>query len=92
MIQMGMEGFDLGEIIVAFLALLGTLGGSWLANRRSAVLISYRLQQLEEKVNLHNKVVERTYHLEEKEALMEEKLKVASHRIDDLECYHKPKK
>ena len=78
------------EIVVALLALAGTLTGSFLAHRKSTALLVYRLEQLEKKVDLHNKVVERTYHLEEQEALFEEKLKVANHRIDDLEGYHKP--
>ena len=44
-----------------------------------------RLEQLEQKVAKHNSLVERTYHLEESAAVFEEKLKVANHRIDDLE-------
>ena len=43
------------------------------------------LEQLEQKVAKHNGLVERTYHLEESAAVFEEKLKVANHRIDDLE-------
>lgn len=78
-----------GDIAVALLALIGTLGGSFLAHRKSTALLSYRLEQLEKKVDLHNKVVERTYHLEEQEAIFEEKLKVANRRIEDLEGYHK---
>lgn len=72
-------------IIVAILSLAGTLVGAYLANRKSAALISYRLEQLEEKVNRHNSVIERTYKLEKQEELLEEKIKVANHRIDDLE-------
>ena len=72
-------------IIVAVLSLLGTLAGAYLANRKSAALIAYRLEQLEQKVAKHNGLVERTYHLEESAAVFEEKLKVANHRIDDLE-------
>ena len=49
------------------------------------MLISYRLEQLEKKVDLHNNIVERTYKLEEQATLHEEKLKVANHRLDDLE-------
>ena len=78
------------EIVIALIALAGTLTGSFLAHRKSSALISYRLEQLEKKVDLHNQVVERTYHLEEHEALVDEKIKVANHRIDDLEKYHKP--
>lgn len=72
-------------VIVAILSLLGTLVGSYLANRKSAALIAYRLEQLEEKVNKHNQVVERTFRLEDNDKLMEEKIKVANHRIEDLE-------
>ena len=72
-------------IIVAVLSLGGTLAGAYLANRKSAALIAYRLEQLEKKVAKHNGLVERTYRLEESAAVFEEKLKVANHRIDDLE-------
>ena len=72
-------------IIVAVLGLAGTLIGSYLANRKSTALIVYRLEQLEQKVSKHNKLVERTYALEEAVALAEERQKVANHRIDDLE-------
>lgn len=72
-------------IIVALLGFAGTLIGTYLANRKSAALIAYRLEQLEQKVAKHNGLVERTYHLEEAAVVFEEKLKVANHRIDDLE-------
>lgn len=75
-------------IIVAVLGLVGTLVGSYLANRKSTALIAYRLEQLEQKVSKHNKLVERTYALEESVALLEERQKVANHRIDDLEKVH----
>lgn len=48
-------------------------------------LQAYRIEQLEKKVTKHNEVIERTYKLEEHEAVLDEKLKVANHRIDDLE-------
>ena len=48
-------------------------------------LNAYRLEELEKKVDKHNNLVERTYHLEEKAALMEEKIKVANHRLEDIE-------
>ena len=75
----------IADVIIAVLALLGTLGGAYFANRRSSALIAYRLEQLEKKVDKHNQVVERTYALEEKTGLLEERVKVANHRIDDLE-------
>ena len=61
-------------IIVATLSLIGTLAGSFGGTQ----IIKYRLEQLEKKVEKHNSIVERTY-------LLEEKIKVANHRIEDLE-------
>lgn len=61
-------------IIVAVLSLIGTLGGAYLSNRRNAALIDYRMKQLEEKVNKHNKLIERTYKLEEKVAVIENEI------------------
>ena len=72
-------------LITGGLALLGTLGGSYLANRKSAALIAYRLEQLERKVQAHNNVIERTYELEKRTDVQEEEIKVANHRIQDLE-------
>lgn len=72
-------------IIVAALGLVGTLVGSYLVNRKSTALIAYRLEQLEQKVSKHNNLVERTYALEESVALMDERVRVANHRIADLE-------
>lgn len=72
-------------IIVGILSLIGTLAGAYLANRKSSALIAYRLDKLEEKVDKHNSVIERTFKLEEQTAVIEEKIKVANHRIEDLE-------
>ncbi len=72
-------------LIVALLGFAGTLTGAYLANRRSTALIAYRLEALEKKVDRHNTVIERTYELEKRAALTAEQIKVANHRIDDLE-------
>ena len=72
-------------IIVGILSLIGTLAGTYFANRKSSALIAYRLELLEKKVDKHNPVVERTFKLEEQTAVIEEKIKVANHRIEDLE-------
>ena len=48
-------------------------------------LITYRIDELTEKVNKHNNLIERTYQLESRADLQEEKLKIANLRIDDLE-------
>lgn len=48
-------------------------------------LIVYRLEQLEQKVDKHNNVIERTYQLEKDADVIKEQIKVANHRIDDIE-------
>lgn len=78
-------GLDISTIIVAVLALIGTLTGAYLSNSKTKALLAYRLEQLEARVNKHNNLVERTYHLQEEQELLKEKIKVANHRIDDLE-------
>lgn len=75
----------IADIVIGVLALIGTLGGAYLANKKSTALIAYRLEQLEKKQDKHNNLIERTYALEEKTGLLEERIKVANHRIDDLE-------
>lgn len=80
---------DWSTIIVGVLALVGTLVGAYVSNNKNQALVVYRLQQLEEKVNKHNQVIERTYKIEEHEELVDERIKVINHRIDDLENLHK---
>ena len=48
-------------------------------------ILQVKLEELARQVDKHNSVIERTYRLEESVALHEEKIKVATHRIDDLE-------
>lgn len=66
------------DIIVAIIALLGTALGTGGGILASSKLTSFRLKKLEDKVDKHNSVIERTY-------ILEEKVKVANHRIEDLE-------
>lgn len=73
------------EVIVALVGLAGSSLGSLAGVVASAKLTAYRLEQLEKKVDKHNTVIERTYKLEEAQAVMEEQIKVANHRIADLE-------
>lgn len=73
------------EIIVALIASGGGLLGSLVGVIASSKLTTYRIQQLENKVEKHNTVIERTYKLEETEAVMQEQIRVENHRIADLE-------
>lgn len=77
------------SIIVALVSLAGTLGGSFLGVVAANKLTTYRIEQLEKKVDKHNQVVERVYLLEKRDAVEEEEIKVINHRIDDLEAFHK---
>ena len=51
-------------IVVALLGFAGTLLGSLFGVLAAQKLTQYRLSQLEEKVNKHNNIIERTYRLE----------------------------
>lgn len=64
-------------IIVAVLGFAGTLLGSLFGVLAAQKLTQYRLAQLEEKVNKHNNLIERTFRLEGR---MDE----AEHDIRDL--------
>ena len=52
------------EIWVAIISLIGTLGGTLGGILISNRLTVYRIAQLEEKVNKHNNLIDRTYKLE----------------------------
>ena len=71
----------LSALITGGLSMLGV----YLANRKSRVLMEYKLDQLTRQVQKHNSVIERTYELERRASVTEEQMKAANHRIDDLE-------
>lgn len=71
------------EMIVALLGLLGTLAGSFLGVLASQKLTNFRLQALEDKVNKHNNLIERTYKLEGE-------MTEVIHDIRDLKALCKP--
>lgn len=58
---------------------IGTIGGIIATNK----LVTYRLEQLEKKVDLHNNAVERLF-------VVEGQMVEAQHDIKDLKAYHKP--
>jgi hypothetical protein len=73
------------EVITAVLSLVGTLVGTLGGIALSSNLTNYRIEQLEKKVEKHNNLITRTFKLEQDFAVLDEKMKVANHRIDDLE-------
>lgn len=69
-------------ILVAVISGVCTLLGSFVGVLASQSLTQYRLQKLEEKVEKHNSVIERTFKLEGR---MDE----CEHDVRDLKGYHK---
>lgn len=65
------------EILIALLSLAGTLVGSLAGILTSNRLTTYRIQQLENKVNKHNNLVERM-------VAVESSVKSAHKRIDEI--------
>ena len=65
------------EIIVAGFSLAGTLLGSLAGIMTANKLTVYRIEQLEEKVKKHNNLVERMI-------VVEQSVKSAHHRLDEL--------
>ena len=63
-----------GEILIALVSFAGTCVGSW----GGLKLMSYRIEQLERKVEKHNNFAGRM-------PVVEEQIKVINHRIEDLE-------
>ena len=50
-------------VAAAITAILGFLG-TYLSNQKQSVLIAYRIEELEKKVNKHNNLIERMYKAE----------------------------
>lgn len=75
----------IAELVIAIISMVGTMSGSYFVNRKSTALVAYRLEQLEKKQDIHNGVIDRVYKLEKGVALNKEDIKVANHRIEDLE-------
>lgn len=53
--------------------------------KEQSAMMLYRIEQLEKKQDKHNTLIERMYNVEDKIHLFDERLKVANHRIEDLE-------
>lgn len=72
-------------IIVALISFAGTVLGSLFGVITANRLTNYRIEQLEKKVEKHNNLIDRVYELEKHEAVIDEEIAVANHRIKDLE-------
>ena len=67
------------EIIIALISgscvAIPSLITTILSNKKTTALVTYRVEQLEKKVEKHNSVMERTFKLEEDYKNLEENLK-----------------
>lgn len=66
------------EIMIGVLSLFGTLIGTLGGILASNKLTNYRIQQLEEKVNKHNNLIDRMYKVENRVSLIEDEMKKPS--------------
>lgn len=72
------------SILSALIAGAVTLIGVLIANSRSQAVTDTKLEELTREVREHNNFARRM-------PVVEEQIKVANHRISDLEGFHKPK-
>lgn len=75
----------IGILISSAVTLLVCIINNHYQSNATRTLMEYKLEQLTNRVDKHNEVIERTYNLEREVALIDEKIDVANHRIADLE-------
>ena len=71
--------------ISAAAAIIVCILTNYFQNKKTSALMDYKLDQLIKKVELHNNAVERLYKVERRLDVIDEKVSVSNHRIDDLE-------
>lgn len=72
-------------IICGLVAAVASIIVAAIQNNSTKKLIEYQISELKKEVEKHNTVVERTFILEKETAVIENTVKSAHHRIDDLE-------
>lgn len=75
--------------ISAAVSLLICMINSKTQNNKTRALMEYKLEELTKRVDAHNNLIERTYHLEEAVKITQNDIVVANHRISDLEEFQK---
>lgn len=69
------------EVLVALITLAGTVASGIISALISSGVMKYRIEQLEKKVDKHNNLIERTFQIEEHDAVVDEKIKELERRI-----------
>lgn len=73
------------EIIVAIIAFIGTLAGSYFANSKTTAVMQEQIKSIKEEINTLSNRVDKHNNLVERMAKVEDSTKSAHHRIDHLE-------
>lgn len=79
----------IGSCISAAVTLIVCMINSKTQNDKTRALMEYKLDELTKRVDKHNSVIDRTYHLEEAVKITQNDIVVANHRIKDLEEFQK---
>lgn len=75
----------ISAVISAGVTLIVCLISNHGQQERTRALMEYKLDELTKRVDKHNNIIERTYNLEKQVEVQGEQIKVANHRISDLE-------
>ena len=79
----------IGSCVSAAVTLIVCMINSKTQNDKTRALKEYKLDELTKRVDKHNSVIDRTYHLEEAVKITQNDIVVANHRIKDLEEFQK---
>jgi len=81
----------LGAVLAVIVAIVGIViqvltAGIYVGKLEGfKALVNYRFDEQQKKLDAHNNFITRVYELERKDGIKEEQIKVANHRIEDLE-------
>lgn len=79
----------ISSCVSAAVTLIVCMINSKTQNDKTRALMEYKLDELTKRVDKHNNVIDRTYHLEEAVKITQNDIVVANHRIKDLEDFQK---
>lgn len=75
----------IGTLLGAIISGIVSLVVSSIQHNKTVAILEVKIDDLTKRVDKHNNTIERVYELERVADVHEEKIKVANHRIDDLE-------
>lgn len=72
------------EIIIAMLAFVGTLAGSYFSNNKNTAVMQEQVKDLKEDITVLSNRVDKHNNLIERMAVVEQSCKSAHHRLDNI--------